>query len=409
MTGKNPHYKQVIERLGDGKDSPFEIGEVTSYNPEKMTIKVLGLRTQEEKENVLLAFPNLYMNSGMLMIPLNKTKGLLYVGPDSQNYFLPIQFHLPYMDSEKGKAVFDASPSRIDPYINFNTLQQGEFLLRHITGTQLAFWNTGSVDLATNKGHHLSIDSKRGELQTVFENMKHNFGYSTAEAQVIQPIDSRDHAKQVIRLRFSERGPEWKKSAPIPLSDAVSALRQREGGALINPTTPSKRSYELDLINVVDSENVAVTSSVDNKPLFLREYIALDKETITREFSKGGAFKEEWVKDDHSKTTLRFIDEETTHYDKKGYTNKKTTAPHVERFSMRSPDGETINVEVEGGELSLKTSGVSAPSEVKISKSETLVKNGQVEMLMKGDDIIFKTPRGSVSINSLIQARGGGI
>lgn len=407
MAGKNPHYKQVLNRLGDGKDSPFEIGEVTSYNPEKMTVKVLGLRTQEEKENVLLTFPNLYMNSGILSIPLNKTKGLLYVGPDSQNYFLPIQFHLPYMDSEGGKAVFDASPSRIDPYINFNQMQQGEFLIRHITGTQMAFRNTGAVEVSTNKGHRISVDSERGEIQTVAESQKHKFGYSVAELGVVQPKDSRDFSKQFVKIKLSERGPEWKKSSAIPLSDAVSALKIEEGGALINPTTPSKRSYELEMVNVLDSNGDVVNSSVDNHPLFLKELISLDKEIISREFSKGGAHKETWVKDDHKKTTLTFVDENTVHYEKKGYENKRTSAPHVERFEIRSPDGERLKVESEGGTFLLKTSGVSSPSEVSISKSETLIKSGQTEIRMKGDDIHFKTPRGSISINDLIRMSRG--
>ena len=379
---KNEHYSQVVERMSAGKDSVFEIGEVTKFDPKTLTASILGLRTKEVKENVIVTFPNFFMNSGLIIFPVNKTRGLLYVGPDNQNFFLPAQFHLPHMDSDKdsGKASLDASPERIDPYINFSDFEQGEFLYRHLKGSQLVFRNNGAIEMVTNKAHGITIDSDTGEYRTVSESIKNVVGYSTYESKVVQPKDSKGRARHIVKLVFADEGPEWKSVVPIPLKDAIENLKHDI--PLVEPNV--REIIELELVNVLDEDGNEVVMETTGVPLLEHLKVDFDDYSYDKKVDKNGRLEE----------SIR----------EKNGTRKRTKVQTVdgdiiELFDAR---GNVTRIQMTANQLEITIKGGVHNKIVSINNDGIAMKHGNSSVLVKNDNVEFKSSNGSTSINDII-------
>lgn len=411
----NDHYEGVVERSFAGKDSELEIGEITSYDSKRMVANVMGLRTKEVKEDVIVTFPNLFMNSGIIAFPLNKTKGLLYVGPDNQNYFFPAQFHLPYMDSVDGEAVIDASPARIDPFINFADFEQGEFLIRHLSGTQNVFRNDGSYEVSTNKGHNISIDSVNGELSTLFETVVNRVGYGERIEGVVQPENSKQKARYVVKERLCEEGPEWKNSASVTIHDAMELINDKD----INLSLPEmKEMYALDWMNVLDSKGEPVMHN--DAELFSRELITFEKATIKELVNKAGEF-ERWINADQSEnyeyqdSKRRRVEMSTGENDEltelTTSTNKTITIKDASGrrlyidssprgFIVRqSGSGSTKTIEIDGSAIRMSDGN----NTVELNSSGITSRRGSSKLTVSNSDISMTTSEGTVTANELIR------
>lgn len=404
MAESNDYYRNTVERLSGGKDSIFEIGEITKFDQEKLTASVLGLRTKDVKENVVVTFPNFYMNSGILAFPINKTRGLLFVGPDNQNYFLPAQFHLPHMESEKGKAILDSSPERLDPYINFSDFEQGEFLFRHIKGTQLAFRNTGSVELKTDKANSITMDSESGNLMIVVDGMNKKIGYSTFKNTVSQDaVDQK--ARHTISAKVTDVGPKWKTNEIIWLKDAVTLLKEEEFNF---PKPEVKTVFTFDLINVLDEDEEIIISEKVDSELFARLFIGMnDKQEYYEELTKSGNSYKEWKDEGISKTTEESLQSKTYEHKHRGAKKKIESNVRKEQITMINENGQKTEAELTPNSASVKITGSGNEKSVKIENNDITLKLGQTEIKMSNGDITFSTTRGKVSVNEIISAIKG--
>lgn len=450
----NEYYEKVVSNLNSGKDSMFEPAEVVSFDRDTFTITAFGLRSQQTKENVILTFPSFRLDTGIINIPVNGTTGMIFVGPDNENFFLPIQYHLPTNETEVGKDIKkNASPVRLEKYATVNELEQGETMIKNLSGTQLWFKNSGEVEISTSKMHRLSLDAITGQLELTAESSKANIGYSKFYNGTVKN-SATEKLEHFIGLEMHDTVPDWRQSEPVSkyLLNKVMKNGGFENSAIANII--HKDLLDMQLINVYEDKALKgdkKVSRVDEEELLLHANLNYKPNTeeeidniYSLSLSKLMAKEEVWrnKEDTVTRKKVESVALDSDHLESEGgfYTYEKTPGEIKEGFGtvtkeiikIEDPqpgDPEEIVTErvdeteyvktanginiTRGGmtlEFKVKDEGFEVllgKTTINIKEDVTRIKVGQSNMRIEDDDITFKTEKGSITINDIINSLGG--
>lgn len=340
---KNAHYAGIIERSKARSDSPLEIGELVSYDKERMVGNVLGLRSKEVRKDTIITFPGMFMGKGVMSFPVNKSKGLLYVGPENQSYFLPAQFHLPTMEVEGGEAKFNASPRVIDPLVDLDNYEQGEVLLASLGNAKLVLRNDGTISLATPNGHTFSLEDD-GDLNLLIEREVKRIANSEFFCGTKFGKDGQELF--VIENKIVRNGLGWKTGENLSLEQALEVFK----------TGDYTQRVDADETVIISEKKVNVLDENDN--------VLLD--------GNGDTFYE-----------LKEIKGEAGTSYKKQHSYKQNVSETFESATHK------LAVELSPGKASVNLSDKNSASSVTIT--------------MTNGDVTFNTSEGSLSVNELIR------
>lgn len=205
----NSYYDKLTEGMGSKTDSVFEPCRVVSFDPKTLLATVYGIRTKQMKKNVVVLFPSLFLNTGIISFPVKNSTGLIFVGADNESYMVSGQYTLPSKEAENSVMKSNAAPSQYDELLSLENIEPGEHLIRSLGGAQVYARNTGEVEIATGKMHRLSLNELEGTLEQVFERIKENIGYSEKFDGTYDPINSDDSDEHHIYEKLFEKVPDW--------------------------------------------------------------------------------------------------------------------------------------------------------------------------------------------------------
>lgn len=340
---KNAHYAGVVERGKSRADSPLEIGELVSYDKERMVGNVLGLRSKEVRKDAIITFPSMFMGKGIMSFPVNKSKGLLYVGPENQSYFLPAQFHLPTMEVEGGEAKFNASPRIIDPLVDLDNYEQGEVLLASLGDAKLVLRNDGTISLMTPNGHSFSLEDD-GDLNILIEREIKKIANS--EFFCGTKFNKEGRELFVIENKIVRNGLGWRTGENLSLEQALEVFKTGDY---------SQRS-DADETVIISEKRVNVLDE-DGEPLL----------------------------DSHGDTYYEF--KEMTGENKTSYKKEHSYKQNIKEILESA--NHKLSVELSPGKASINLSDKTTAS--------------NVTMTMTNGDVTFNTSEGSLSVNQLIR------
>lgn len=289
MAAHNPHYDKLIKGLTEGKDSIFEPCKIVEYQPEKLTARVFFLNSKQHKDDVLVLFPSLFLNTGIIAPPVKDSTALAFWGADKVPYVLPAQFILPKMNPKNGITKPNASPGQIDRSFDLSNVESGEVLLRCLGGSFIHLKNFGEIELGTPKLHRLSLFEHDGKLETSVERTDSLIsGYSSYNGPYVtsEHVETNDHH---IKIELDDKTPDW---SVVGDADDKLLLQNLSNEVLSEEYLTSNPIWFFQMGNVFDNNDSKVTSSVDGAELFMKADLKDKAGNLrsTTEISKNGSF-----------------------------------------------------------------------------------------------------------------------
>lgn len=270
----NDYYESLVKQLGVDKDASFEPCKVLEFDPKTLQAKVLGMRTKETKENVIVMFPSFYLSTGIISFPVPGSFGTVLVGPENTNYMLPAQYYLPTKKSINNLAITDASPGQFDFLLKLENLEPGEHLLRSLNHAQIFLSNSGEIELLTKKLNRLSLNDIDGSLETVVERQRKFMGYSNWYSGPHETDEEKTLYEHHMHSEVYDNIPNWEQEE-VTLHDAkrlnVENVNMKD--ELQTPTKDAPKLVE-QKVNVYgknpsgDFSTRKITSDVDDNALF---------------------------------------------------------------------------------------------------------------------------------------------
>lgn len=293
MVQHNNYYKKLNNLMNEKKDSIFEPCRIRSFDPAKFTASVYGMRSNQVKENVLVLFPSLFLNSGVISFPVKNSTGILFVGADNESYLFPAQFLPPTREVTNGTNQSNSSPGQYDKLMNLEHMEPGEQLIRALTGSYLFIKNSGEVELATSKLHRLALNEMDGSLETAVEKeRKHVGNVSYYNGPYEGPLDEDETQKDKhhIKMKFAEYVPRWESDDVLSEIDLFKILEADHPEDFVKDEAVED-TFELQMSNVFSEvDGTELTSEVDGEKLFLDMKVKKDLQTrLHATVSKSGA------------------------------------------------------------------------------------------------------------------------
>jgi hypothetical protein len=205
----NPHYDKLLGKMGSKKDSIFESCRVLEFNPKTLMAKIYGIRSKQTKENVIVLFPSLFLNTGIISMPVRESVGLSFVGADNETYLMPGQFVPPFKETKNSVVNSNSSPGQFDSLLSLENMEPGEHLIRALGGAQVFVRNTGEIEMATSKMHRVSLVELDGSFEQIVERIRQNVGYSEYYNGTYEPKNELGSDEHHISMSLRERVPEW--------------------------------------------------------------------------------------------------------------------------------------------------------------------------------------------------------
>lgn len=211
------HYDRVRNDLMQGKDSIFEPCKIMSFDPKTLTATISFLRSGREKENVILLFPSLSIDSAQIAVPKNGTTALAFWGPDRQAFVLPAQFILPNYSVEDGIARQDASLEQFDRDLSFVHLEAGEYFLKHC-GSYMYMNTLGDIELMTRSMVSLRLEES-GMLRGTMDGYDWS-GPLFEERTELAKIEGREGQRKIERYLLEQDG--FSEQDPRQMADVIT-------------------------------------------------------------------------------------------------------------------------------------------------------------------------------------------
>lgn len=371
--GVNPHYDKVIKDASANKDSIFEPCRVSSFDTKRLTATTYGIRSKSIKKNVIVLFPSMFMNTGIISFPVKNSVGLTFIGADNETYMLPAQFNLPTKETKNSAVTNNASPAIHDKLLTLENFEPGEHLIRSISGAQVYVRNTGEVELSTPKMHRLSLSELEGSLETVVERTREHVGYAERFNGVYDPKHGDDSNEHHMYATYFEKVPNWETDEVLSKETLRNLINSETPNENVFPLKEEKPIAKYQMVNVYNEhDDNKKISDVDGEDLFYDFGLKKnERERFGIQLSKGGAQKT-------TSTSVDGVSETSIIIANKSYTiahkNNSVTNELVvddDKVAMDCSTGSSITVDTEN-EVTFKDSkGVNKLSEL-INRIEVL-------------------------------------
>lgn len=360
----NPYYDKLINNVGSSDDSIFEPCRIEEVNMKTLMAKIYGTRSKQTKENVIILFPSLFMNSGIISVPAIKSFGLSFVGSDNETYLVPGQFIPPKKNVQNNKIKSNGSPAQYDKLLTLENIEPGEHLIKSLSGAQVYLRNTGEIELSTSKLHRLSLSEIDGALEVLLERERKYIGFYEYYNGAYEENVEEDSTFHHIRETIYEKIPIWE--SDNALSDSqIKMIADAEGdiSSFFPLIRPVYNLYEMQKANVFDHQGKKKKSLVDDGELYSEEFWrnSEGKMRVHQSYSKEGALR---------------------------------------RVSLDSDTEENVEIIHERDNFSVTLSNPELVSRFEIKKDRTLLqvkdtkisieKDGDIEIDLEGDVYSFK-------------------
>jgi hypothetical protein len=260
------HYDKVVSTLTIGKDSIFEPCKIIDFNKETLTAEVYFTHSHQRRDNVLVAFPSLFLNSGIITPPAKNSTALAFWGPDREVIVIPAQFMTPKRGLEDGTLVSDASPKQVDSVFDLSNVDLGELLFRSLGGAYVFIKNIGEVEIGTSKLHQLRITEDDGSLAVQIERIKTKAaGFQIYNGPALDE-NGKDTDDHTIKVEISDKIP-YLDDGDI---DDKTIIKEVLGGNLnVLEEVKAEPIFEYQAGNVYE-DFVKQHDNIDQSELFLK-------------------------------------------------------------------------------------------------------------------------------------------
>lgn len=362
----NPHYDKLLKQLSENKDSIFEPSRIVAFDAKTLTATTYGIRSKTTKKNVVVLFPSMFLNTGIISIPVKDSVGMSFVGADNETYLFPGQYYPPVKETENAQVSTTSSPSVFDELLNLENLEPGEHVVRSLSGTQV-YVSNGEVEMSTAKMHRLSLSELDGTLGLVAEGRHDHIGHSEFYNGTYRPSTKDDSDHHHILESYCEKVPDWETDEVIDPETLRKLTNINTVNESVFPLLPEQPIAHLQKVNVFDlTTDTALRSLLDGEELF--ELFKLNRHPgdptygkMTRSLSKKGA--EQII---------------------------------IERGNERTTYARTA-----GGNTITSTDGVSTSSATVSPVASTLTAGGNSVVVTK-EDVLINYAGGSVSVSDLM-------
>ena len=293
----NLHYDKLINDIGSKKDSIFEPCRIVSFDSKTLMATTYGIRSKSVKKNVIVMFPSMYMNTGIISFPVKDSVGVNFIGVDNETYFMPAQFFPPIKETKNSSVSSNASPSQFDELLSLENLEPGEHLIRALGGSQIYVRNTGEIEIATSKMHRLSLNELEGSLETIVERTRQQIGHSEFFNGSYDPKNSDDSFEHHIYAKYFERVPDWETDEVLSKELTQKLISASVPTEDIFPLKEEKPVASMQMVNVYEEDNdLKKKSTIDQQDLFydfsmFKEMQNILKECFKVNVSKNGALQ----------------------------------------------------------------------------------------------------------------------
>jgi hypothetical protein len=257
---KGSYYKKLLGDLNANQDSIFEPCTVLSYDPKTMLASVRATNSKQNRDNVPVLFPSMYLNSGSFHPPAKESTGMLFWGANRQPYLFPayhLQTALNYSD---GTMKPTSSPDRVDPSLSLEGVQGGEHLTRSLGGSYVFLNNLGDVEMGTPNMHRVTLSKIDGMLDVVVERSQVDVGgYRSFNG----PVNRKSNEHQ-FKIQLDDTVPSW-------LGDSTDTDLVRDildGASSVFEEKEFSPLFEMQAANVYHG-SAKTKSTVDDSDLFL--------------------------------------------------------------------------------------------------------------------------------------------
>ena len=283
---KDAHYTRVIRELNADKDSIIEFAKVIEYDPERMVVRLYTMTSRQYLDDVLLLFPSMYQNTGIISPPAINSTGILIWGAERQPYLLPVQYTIPKVTIEESRRIMNASPGMINELLTLKNVQPGEHLIRSLAGSYVYAKNTGDVEMGTPQLYRLSLSAKDGSLSSAIERVHMNVGGNLFYFGPVSPQDNTDTRTRQF-MRMYEHTDE---SQFLPEEvDDNSLLENALNGNILSVELEEKEPiFVTQKGHVFTNEEDIVFDEIDDTELFQEDIMQKDGAYMIERLSKGG-------------------------------------------------------------------------------------------------------------------------
>lgn len=313
---QDTHYQKVGDMLTAGKDSIFEPCKILKYHPDRLVVDVFCTTSRQQRDNVILLFPSLFLNTGVINPPVKDSTGLLFWGADKQPFVLPAQYLIPKTKVENNVTYMNASPNQVDEVFDLKNIESGDYMARSFGGSYLFLKNSGDVELSTPKLHKMKLVNNDGSLNIVVEKTKteiQNFYHYNGQYEPKDKRLDRKFQEQHINIKAGDKIVESNEIIPLNDKDMIKALLSSSPESVVEDPMRVKNPsiWELQMLNVFDDDDEKQKHPVDGKDLFLSsklfEQVSDNSKPLrsTIEISKKGTMTYEVTEDNKtSKVTV---------------------------------------------------------------------------------------------------------
>lgn len=291
----NPHYDKLINDIGVKKDSIFEPCRVVSFDTKTLMVTTYGINSKSMKKNVIMLFPSMFLNTGIISFPVKDSVGLTFIGADNETYMLPAQFFPPVKETENSSVKSSSSPALFDELLSLETLEPGEQLIRSLSGAQIYVRNTGDVEMSTSKMHRLALNELEGSLETIVERIREYVGYSEYFSGVYDPKKGDDSKEHHVYATYFEEVPDWETDEVLTKDVIQNLIDANTPNESVFPLKKELPVAKMQMVNVFKEENdEKKISDVDKEELFYDFELSKKEEEVMKgrykvQVSKEGA------------------------------------------------------------------------------------------------------------------------
>lgn len=285
----NEYYERLMGIVNGNKDSIFEPCKILEFDMSRMVGTVQFLNSKQKREDVIVLFPALFLNSGIISPPPPNTTALAFWGADRIPYVLPAQYMIPDVEVKDGAMKPNASPAKFDSMFDISNIQLGEIMLRSLGGAYVFVKNMGEIEIATQKLHRLTLSESDGSFNVQVDKTTLEVGGLKSKLGEYIKKDGTKTNEQNYRL-------EAKTSIP----QVVTTLDDRDLAQAILTNNHTGISIEegsdeltIQALNVFDDEDNKETSPDDGSELLLKSEFKHKGEQTRLTVSKQGTLKYE--------------------------------------------------------------------------------------------------------------------
>lgn len=286
---ENEYYSRLNGIINANKDSIFEPCKILDFDMQRMVGTVQFINSKQKREDVIILFPALFLNSGIIAPPPRNVTALAFWGADRVPYVLPAQYILPDVTVENGSMKQNASPSKFDSTLDLSNIQLGEIMLRSLGGSYVFVKNMGEIEIGTQKLHRLTLSESDGSFNVHVDKTTLQVGGLKSALGEYVKKDGTKTNDQAYVLEAKTKVPQIvteltdKEFAQAVLSNNSTGINIEEG----------TDELKIQALNVFDDEDNKEKSDDDGSELLLKTTFNHADKTTKLTVSKNGTLKYE--------------------------------------------------------------------------------------------------------------------